>query len=1789
MKQVYKYFLTILLLVGIAFTSYAQTISASAGPDSTICASLTPVLLQDASASNYDVITWTTDGTGSFTNGSTVNATYNQSVADTATGFVTLTITATSLPYPATQIDSDEMILTFWAAPTAYAGTGGSVCESGSFTLTGAATNYDTIAWTTSGDGSFGNAASLSTSYTPGTTDPGTTVTLTLTAEPIDPCTVAADDNISVWVQKNPIVEAGDDKTICDGETHDLNSQSLYTSSMLWTTSGSGSFDNDATNDPTYTPSAADLIADSVYLKLTVQPVNPCTTAASDSIKLTFQPPPTAYAGADATTCEDTPYTVSDATATYYSSVSWATTGTGTFDDDEILNTTYDPSHADGLAGSVTLTLYAEPTSPCTVNASDEMVLTVGDLAEVNAGDDKNICNIGAFVDGTASNYIATLWTTYTGGSFTDPTALSTYYTTSSTDRTNGGVLLELFAAPESPCVALTSDQIYLTIIQNSPVVFAGDDATTCEDTDYTISDATASNYLAVKWSTESDGTWDDDEIVNPTYTLGSQDIADGFAILKFVANPIGPCTILIEDQMTLTVQDLPIANAGDDATICEDDNSYYLITSTALNYSSINWYTTLGTGSFDNANALHPTYTIGPADIIAGSVELCMALAPISPCTVGDTDCMTLIIQRLPDAYAGIDNTICEDGSYTLSDATAVYYSSITWTSNGDGTWSGDPLTATYTPGSSDKSSGSVELCLKAEPISPCTISDTDCMILSIQLLPIAYAGANNTICEDGTYTLSDATAQYHTSVTWTGGDGSFDNENAVNPTYTPGSGDIAAEQVELCLTAEPISPCTVSDTDCMTLYIQLLPIAFAGDDNTICEDGTYTISDATAENYSSITWSTTGDGSWSGNPLTATYTPGTADITAKSVELCLRAEPISPCTVADDDCMTLSIQLLPTVYAGPDATICEYETHTLSGATGSEYTSIQWVTTGDGGFSSETILQPIYSPGTGDKLFGSVSLIVLASPISPCATGTADTMLLTINPRPDVTALTLDYSLDQSAWNAVGGDFTNGFELCIDSLNEYYYLDVNALTANVALLQSYFNPFYLDESQWPAGFEAWWSAKGVNAGAASGTWQEHLWKIINGQEPQFYLTYDGSDYKLIDGLMRDFFSDPTALLKLNGNYPNGTYYYDGTVISADSCESDSFTVSLLLQQVPTVFAGDDNTICEDGTYTLADAWAKNYSSVTWATNGDGSFDAPGTVNPIYTPGSGDISTGTVELCITGEPISPCTVADEDCMILTIHLLPIAFAGDDNTICEDDTYTLSDATAENYSSVTWATNGDGTFDNDNAVNPTYTPGTGDIAGGSVELCLTTEPISPCTISDTDCMTLYIQLLPIAYAGINATICEDDTYTLTDATAQNYSSVTWATNGDGTFDAPGTVNPTYTPGSGDKTTGSVELCITAEPISPCTVADTDCMTLTIQLLPIANAGEDKTICEDATYTLSDATAQNYSSVTWATNGDGSFDNENTVNPTYTPGTGDIAAEQVELCLTAEPINPCTVSDTDCMILYIQWLPEAYAGEDATICEDDTYTISDATAAYYSSVTWTTAGDGSFNNPTTVNPTYTPGTADKAAESVELCITAEPISPCTIAAEDCMTLYIQLLPIVSAGEDDDICESGTYTLSDATAQYYSSVTWTTAGDGTFDAETTVNPTYTPGSGDISTGSVELCIEAEPISPCTVSDSDCMTLSIQLAPIAYAGEDDTLCETEDVTLSDATATNGCGVSWTGGDGIFDDDETLNPTYSFGTDDIAAGTVDLCLTVAACDPCGVDSTDCLTITIQ
>ncbi len=214
---------------------------------------------------------------------------------------------------------------------------------------------------------------------------------------------------------------------------------------------------------------------------------------------------------------------------------------------------------------------------------------------------------------------------------------------------------------------------------------------------------------------------------------------------------------------------------------------------------------------------------------------------------------------------------------------------------------------------------------------------------------------------------------------------------------------------------------------------------------------------------------------------------------------------------------------------------------------------------------------------------------------------------------------------------------------------------------------------------------------------------------------------------------------------------------------------------------------------------------------------------------------------------------------------------------------------------------------------------------------------------------------------------------------------------------------------------------------------------------------------------------------------------------------------------VTLTLTAEGNSVCAdISDE--ILIDIQALPQAFAGDDQDVCKVNDY-ITTGQQTDGTTIQWTSLGTGFFENETELNTTYYPSDSDKDFGSVDLVLMVNAIAPCSLPADDRVTLTFIDPPEVFAGNDTTIC-SDSFVPSFASVLNSTQYVWSSTGDGTLLNPTTLTPTYLTTESDITSGSVSLILASA--NPACPSVSDTMELDLTPYPISEAGTDDLICE-------------------------------------------------------------------------
>ncbi|MBX2946931.1 MAG: PKD domain-containing protein [Cyclobacteriaceae bacterium] len=982
--------------------------SVNAGSDAEICQGSTfnfTSQVTPATASDFSSLLWTTTGTGTLSNQTTLTPTYVPGVGEF--GLVTFTLTATATG--ACPTVDDQMILTITPTPVVDAGSDVEICQGSLFPFssqtTGAsAANFSSLAWSHTGTGTLFNSTTLTPTYLPGPAETGL-VTFTLQANSTGSCG-AVTDVMVLTITPSVTVSAGSNAETCAGVTFNFASQSTPATatnfqSLLWTTTGSGTLVNETTLTPSYTPAVSDL--GSITFTLTAVGNGSCPTVQSQ-MQLAITPAPVVSAGSNQEICEGLTFNFntqsSPATASNFSSITWTTNGTGTIFNGNTLTPTYVPSP--GETGTLTFTLTATGNGSCVpVNSTMNLVITPRPL--IHAGGDAEVCQTTSFNFGTravpasGSNFFSLTWTTTGTGTLFNANTLTPTYTPGVGEF--GLITFTLTATGNGSCTSV-QDQMNLTVTP-SPVVDAGSTESICQGSIFSFASqstlASATHFSSILWTTTGTGTLFNANTLTPIYqpTTGET----GTLTFTLTANAAGTCTA-VNDVMQLIITPSAIINAGTDAETCEGvafDFATQFIPAFGINYSSLLW-TSTGTGTIAGANTLSPVYTPGVGE--TGLVTFTLTAFGNGVCP-SVQDQMVLSITPGIIVDAGSNEEICQGATFSFASqsvgASASNIASVFWSHTGSGSlFNANTLAPTYFASPSE--TGLVTFTLTAFSAGSCS-SINDAMQLTITPAPVSIAGSNDAVCQ-GTPTFDFASRSITASIAngtlvWShNGTGSLNDPTVLNPVYTVGAGDVNNIVTFTLTVTSPSAVCAVAAS---TFQLRVNPQALVFVPSTtvdVCEPTSIPLTGTVGGSANAGSWSLiTGDGTLSTSSITgltvgASYTTALTDVGNTVTFRLTTNDPdgAGPCVPAFID-VDFTVDESAKVNAGVDFAICEYDDIILNGSFSGSTTSVTW-TGGTNNFDIAT------NPITGYSL----------SAAERAATNLSITFTLTTNDPPGV-----------------------------------------------------------------------------------------------------------------------------------------------------------------------------------------------------------------------------------------------------------------------------------------------------------------------------------------------------------------------------------------------------------------------------------------------------------------------------------------------------------------------------------------------------------------------------------------------------------------------------------------------------------------------------------------------------------------------------------------------------------------------------------------------------------------
>lgn len=431
------------------------------------------------------------------------------------------------------------------------------------------------------------------------------------------------------------------------------------TTSLLWTADPATGITNGTSLNAT--ASGVPAGANNFILTATTS-FGTASCSSDDTTSFTYSLPVVA-AGTDQTACGGAGVVLSGSGATSYS---------------------WDNGVTDGVSfvpgGTTTYTVTGTDANGC--QNTDQVTVNVGTNPVVNAGLDQSVCP-GGSVTLSGSGAVNYSWDNGVADGVSFTPASTTIYTVTGSDAAG--------------CSA--TDQVTVTVDPAlNPAVSAGSDQAICPGGTVTLSGSGAVNY-----------NWDN------SITNGVAFSPAGTTTYTVTGTDASGCQNT--DQVTITINALPLVSAGSDQAICPG-GMVTLSGSGAVNYA------------WDNG------ITNGVAFSPAGTTIFTVTGTDVNGCQ--NTDQVTVTINPLPNVSAGADQAVCAGQTTTLSGSGAVGYSWNNGVANGV---SFTPVTTqTYMVTGTD--------------VNGC--QNTDQVTVTVNPLPAISAGADQTICAGMPVTLS-------------------------------------------------------------------------------------------------------------------------------------------------------------------------------------------------------------------------------------------------------------------------------------------------------------------------------------------------------------------------------------------------------------------------------------------------------------------------------------------------------------------------------------------------------------------------------------------------------------------------------------------------------------------------------------------------------------------------------------------------------------------------------------------------------------------------------------------------------------------------------------------------------------------------------------------------------------------------------------------------------------------------------------------------------------------------
>ena len=933
------------------------------------------------------------------------------------------------------------------------------------------------------------------------------------------------------------------------------------------------------------------------------------------------------------------------------------------------------------------------------------------------------------------------------------------------------------------------------------------------------------------------------------------------------------------------------------------------------------------------------------------------------------------------------------------------------------------------------------------SESLIPATSNLLSASITTTLLAPTADAGADTSICRNKSIVIGgNPTGPVGATYQWSNS-ASLNSSTAANP--------VASPLVTTTYTVTVTDALNATATDQITITVNSLPSANAGSNRTICSGTTIQLGGNPTSSSANASYAWSIDDDTAANPtatpsVTSTYTVTVTDANG--------------CSNTDD--VTINIISLPPTDAGSNKRVCIGESVQIGGSqTGPLFARYAW--SNSGSLNDTTSSNPTASP------LETTTYTVTVTPFgfNPCTN--TDQVTVTVDSLPSIDA-GIDTTICAGSSVSIGGNPTSSTPGVSYDWNGNLYLD-SVIVANPIASMTIGRTFTLVVTDGSTSCTATDQVRVdvdtipiANAGAnrsiciGSST-------ILGTSSTTAQYAWDNSN-----SLNDTALAKPTAT-------PLITTVYTLTVTDANDCSATD-RMRVTVDSLPFVDAGSDQLICAGDSATLGAAMVGPVGS-SFAWSNASSLNNSTLENPRASP----IATTNYTVTVTDGTTS-CTSTDQT--TLTVEPFPLADAGTDTAICIGDSVQLGGSpTTLAANTISWSpANG---LSSSTAFNPTASPSSTTTYTLSV-----TDALSSCT--NTDQITVTVNTLPTADAGIDQTICAKDSILIGSSSVIGLS---YQWDNPSSLSNDTIANPEAFPAT------TTIYTLTTTNIYGCTAIDQ--VQLTTNPLPLADAGKDINICRGDTVTIGGSKNSSGSGISYLWNNAASLSDESITNPQAFP-----LDSQVYVLQVTDAIN-CKSNDT--IAVNVNPVPTASFSASA-LCEGGlTFFTDNSSVSQGSILNWRwDFGDG-VGTSFTQNPTY--AYASNGSFEVKLRVTSQ------VGCSDSITqtVVINPKPLADAGPDQEICAGDSVQIGGSpTGSSTSTFEWSPSASLT--NSSSANPIAFPSA------SVDYRLTVTDQSGCFSFDT--VRVNVLSLPTIIASGDDSVCVNQTVQLN---ASGGASYEW------------------------------------------------------